>query len=137
MLIVPFRRGRNLLGRHSVAHRHPQEAILLETIKLNREFKRAYHRGKFKAHPLLVVYAFKTRQNSPRYGITVSKKVGNAPTRNRCRRIIYHALQSVLKDFSVGNYHIVLVARAATANAKSTDLIPFLQKSLKSLGVIT
>ena len=109
----------------------------ISTIKLNKHFKRAYHRGKFKAYPLLVVYAFKCKKDEPRYGITVSKKVGNAPTRSRCRRIIYHALQSVLKEFSFGNYHVVLVARAATPGAKSTDLVPLLQKSLKSLGVIS
>jgi len=108
----------------------------IPTLKLNKFFRRAYHRGGFKAHPLVVVYAFKTREPTARYGITVSKKVGNAPTRNRCRRIIYHALQSVLKDFSINNFDIVLVARIATPTSKSTDIEPVLRKSLKSLGVI-
>ena len=28
----------------------------LQSLKLNKEFKRAYYQGKFKAHPLLVTY---------------------------------------------------------------------------------
>ena len=53
------------------------------TLKENRDFKRLYAKGKSCPHPLLVTYARKNRLNISRIGITTSKKIGNAVSRNR------------------------------------------------------
>ena len=47
------------------------------TLKLNKEFKRLYFRGKSAVHPLLVTYAIKNRLGRNRIGITVTKKIGS------------------------------------------------------------
>jgi len=67
-------------------------------IKLNKEFKRAYFQGKFKAHPLLTTYQVKNRFGGPRLGITTSKKIGGAVDRNRARRIIKAAYRMLLAE---------------------------------------
>ena len=104
-------------------------------INQNRDFRRAYSKGKYAAHPLLVTYAVKKRTGETRLGITTSKKVGNAVQRNRARRIITAAFMPLEEQIKKG-YDIVLVARAKTPLAKSTQIAPVLQKHLQKLGLM-
>ena len=107
---------------------------MTDTIKENREFRRAYHRGKCHASPLLVTYVLK-RRNGIRIGITTGKKVGNAVARSRARRIIRAAWRTVLPEVSSAA-DIVFVARARTPLAKSTDLVPVIRAHLKAEGLL-
>lgn len=86
------------------------------SLKLNKEFKRAYFQGKFKAHPLLVTYAIRNRLKKPRIGITTSKKIGCAVKRNRARRIIKQAFMEIKDEqlLDLNGYDFVFVARADT-----------------------
>ena len=103
-------------------------------LKENKAFKRAYFRGKFKAHPLVVTYAVKNREKKLRIGITTSKKVGNAVARSRARRIIRSAFDDIQKQTPLPTgYDIVFVARAATPKAKSYDLERVISKQLTAL----
>lgn len=104
-------------------------------INQNRDFRRAYSKGKYAAHPLLVTYAVKNRTGEARLGITASKKVGNAVQRNRARRIITAAFMPLEEQIKKG-YDIVLVARTKTPLAKSTQIAPVLQKHLQKLGLM-
>jgi ribonuclease P protein component len=82
------------------------------TLKENTDFNRVYYRGKSCAKPALVVYSLKNRAGICRVGITTSKKIGNAVERNRSRRIIRAAYQSVFRNYEiVGNYDFVFVSR--------------------------
>jgi len=56
------------------------------SLKLNSDFRRVYTRGKSAASPRVVLYCRRNRQSENRVGFTVSKKLGNAVTRNRVRR---------------------------------------------------
>lgn len=106
------------------------------TIKLNKEFKRAYFQGKFKAHPLLITYRVKNRSGSPRLGITTSKKIGGAVERNRARRIIKAAYRMLLDEepqlFS--SYDYVFVARPLTPKSTSTEVKRIIKKHLTVLS---
>ncbi|MDO4380293.1 MAG: ribonuclease P protein component [Clostridia bacterium] len=93
------------------------------SLNLNKDFQRLYYRGKSVAKPALVVYATKNRAGICRIGITTGKKIGNAVERNRSRRIIRAAFQSVLKSGRInGNWDIVFVARTRTKFQKSTQI---------------
>ena len=103
----------------------------------NTDFRRVYHRGKSSAKPALVVYAMKNRVGICRVGITVSKKIGNAVERNRSRRIIRAAFQSVIGQNELrGNYDFVLVARTKTKFLKTGDVEKALTECLKQVGVL-
>ena len=65
----------------------------------------------------VVLYVNKNRAGHTRVGLTASKKVGNAVTRNRARRVMRAALSEVLRG-DVGRYDIVLVARGITPQAE-------------------
>ncbi len=103
----------------------------LVTIKLNKEYKRAYFQGKFKAHPVLVTYLVPNRQKGNKIGITTSKKIGSAVVRNRSRRVIRAAYLAVRERivFPKG-YDIVFVARPDTALMKSTKLEKIMEKQI-------
>ena len=103
-------------------------------LKTNSDFRRTYARGKVYANPALVVYVIKNRAGICRIGITTSKKIGNAVQRNRARRVITAAYQSMGPLH--GGYDIVFVARAKTVFKKSTEIAAVMRKQLISAGVL-
>ncbi|MDR1928420.1 MAG: ribonuclease P protein component [Oscillospiraceae bacterium] len=107
----------------------------MQTLTRNGDFRRAYGRGKSLAQPALVVYATKNRAGRCRYGITTSKKLGNAVERNRCRRVIREALRTLDEPFA-GNWDLVFVARAKTKFIKSNRLREVMRRQLRQLGVV-
>ena len=107
------------------------------SLNQNKDFLRLYYRGKSAARPAVVVYAMKNRAGVCRVGITKRKKIGNAVERNRSRRIIRAAWQTVLKENEIrGNYDFVLVARGKTKYVKSTKVAVYLEEAMKELGII-
>lgn len=105
------------------------------SLKLNKEFKRAYFAGKYKAHPLLVSYCVKNHRKSARIGITTSKKIGGAVQRNRARRVIRQAFFEISKEneFNLSGYDFVFVARTKTAEAKSYEVKKVMKKELNAI----
>lgn len=102
------------------------------TLKLNKEFKRLYFKGKSAVHPLIVTYASKNRLGHNRIGITVTKKIGKAVCRNRCKRIIRAAFTQLDPVIEQG-WDFVFVARMKTPQAKSTELLPVMKKQISNL----
>ena len=104
-------------------------------LRLNKEFKTLYYRGKTQVHPLLVTYIRKNKLGFPRYGITTGKTVGGAVQRSRCRRIIRAAYRELLPDIR-GGWDFVFVARTRTVGVKSTDVLKVMRRQLKDGGVL-
>lgn len=102
------------------------------SLKLNKEFKRLYYRGRYKGHVLLVTYALKNGRKENRVGITTGKKVGNAVSRSRARRVIRAAWAEVSSSFPPG-YDFVFVARSATPAAKSGQVARVMKGQVLSL----
>ena len=93
----------------------------IESVKENVNFKRAYHRGKSASLGLVNIHWRKNPFGRRRLGITVSKKLGCSPVRNRTRRIIRAAAYSC-GDILPQNCDIIIVARSQIIGAKSTDV---------------
>lgn len=104
-------------------------------ITRNKEFSRAYARGKSYVHPKLVLYVVKNRAGYTRVGLTATKKVGCAVKRNRARRVIRAALYQVL-PMNVGNVDLVFVARAQTARCKSDEVLVAARQLLDQAGLL-
>ena len=107
----------------------------LITLKENREFRRAYSRGKSYVSPDLVTYVIKNNNNNLRIGITTGKKIGKAVERNRSRRIIRAAYYQLSNNIPKG-YDIVFVARTKTPFKKSKDILKSMTKHLKDAGLL-
>lgn len=108
------------------------EERIPQTLSLNKEFKRAYYQGKSKATPYFIFYKIKNRSAGIRYGITTSKKLGNAVQRNRARRVLRVAFRSVLPRLQ-DNCDYVMVARDRILKAKSYQVTAALKGCLKEL----
>ncbi len=93
----------------------------IESVKENVAFRRAYHKGKCHATPYISIYWRKNGKNIRRLGITVSKRIGNAPQRNRIRRIIRAAAYNCYNILPDG-CDIIIVARTKSKDLKSTDI---------------
>lgn len=104
------------------------------TLTRNSDFARAYARGKSYVHPHLVLYVNKNRAKKTRIGITVTKKIGNAVTRNRARRVLRAALAQTLPLY-VGNVDLVVVARGVTPKLKSYQVAQSLRDLLEKAGL--
>ena len=65
-----------------------------------------------------------------RYGLTTSKKVGNAVCRNRARRLLRAAIRSVEEKLG-NNWDYVFVARERILTAKSYQVAAAVKGCLK------
>lgn len=80
-------------------------------VKKDREFQKVFHKGKSTANRQFVIYKYnKEDQSHFRVGISVSKKLGNAVTRNRLKRRIRHILME-LDDQLAQDVDFIVIAR--------------------------
>lgn len=103
----------------------------MTTLKQNYEFQRAYARGQSRVTRYFVIYAFRNRKHENQVGFTVSKKVGNAVVRNRIRRRLKAAFQSI--ELSACCYDIVIVARTRALTVDYQTLQTSLESELGKL----
>ena len=104
-------------------------------LKENRDFRRAYNRGKVFVTPFAVIYLNKNRTGDIRLGITAGKKVGKAVQRNRAKRVITAAFRSVFPKIQDG-LDFVIVARTRILKVKSTDFAIVLENAFLSAGAL-
>ncbi|MBQ1271220.1 MAG: ribonuclease P protein component [Clostridia bacterium] len=110
--------------------------IKTQSLNENHRFRALYGRGKNKTGKAMSVYVMRNRLGKvDRLGLTVSKKIGNAVTRNHVRRRIreaYRMLEPQIKD----GFDIVIVARHASETMLFTALTDEMKSLMTALGVI-
>lgn len=98
-------------------------------LKSDKDFRRAYKKGRFSANSIVTAYFFPNKLPVNRLGITTGKKIGNAVERNRARRIIRAAYRLNEINFPIG-FDIVFVARPDIMNRKATEIEKFIKSRL-------
>jgi ribonuclease P protein component len=108
----------------------------IATLKRRPEFLRIRNGGRF-ATPAFVLEGKRREEGDqtssaggPRFGFTVSKKVGSAVERNRIKRRLKAAVRDVVRDHARGDFDYVLIARRAALDAGFAALVSDLIKSL-------
>ena len=99
-------------------------------LQKNKAFQYVYHRGRSAACRDLVMLVAKGR--GMKVGFSVSKKVGNAVTRNKVKRRLRECFRPYLGDVKSGLY--VVVARPSAAAASFSSLQKDVRYLLKKHG---
>ena len=99
------------------------------SISKNFEFLNVYHHGKSYANRYLVMYILKNGSSNNRYGITVSKKVGNSVIRHHLTRLIRESYR-LHEDMFNSGLDIVVIARGTARDASFHQI----SSALKHLG---
>ena len=107
---------------------------VVNRIKANEEFVATVKKGKTLKAPSYVVHYLKTERNICRVGLSVSKKIGNAVTRNRAKRQI-RAMCDSLIDYNAHTFDVVIVVRSEFLNRDFHDNKQALNILLSEIGI--
>ncbi len=105
------------------------------SLKKNKEFQRVYRVGKSCGARTMVLIYCRARHGSIKVGFSVSKKVGNAVTRNLVKRRMREALRLMLPEMK-SNYNIIFVAREAAARESYRNLQKTIQYLLRKTDLL-
>lgn len=110
----------------------PKGNASLRRLTSRGEFLRAA-RGVRAGRPNLALQSIASGQPFPGIGFTVSKKVGNAPQRNRVKRRLRAAAGSCAEYF-LPQHDYVLIGRREALAASFGDLVADLEKLIARVG---
>jgi ribonuclease P protein component len=105
----------------------------LQRLKRRREFLNVAGSRRRFVTPSMIVQFLPQMSAAPRVGFTVSKRVGNAVTRNRARRRLREAALRVFPHHAAAADY-VLVGRAETVSREFADIVSDLETALRRLG---
>lgn len=104
--------------------------LFTQSLKKNYQFRYVYNRGRSIANRLLVMYSIKNGTEGNRYGISVSKKVGNSVVRSRVTRLLRESYR-LSEENIVQGYDIVVIARGSAKDATYKEIESALLHLLK------
>ena len=112
----------------------------LPSIKIRDDFIKIAKKGKSSSQSGLILQAFNNLEISKnikfnkRIGITVTKKIGTAVIRNRCRRRLKVVANEIIINYGKDSIDYVLIAKKETLDRDINLLKLDLKKALKELG---
>ena len=106
-----------------------------ESLKKNRDFQLIYKEGKSCANRYLVLYVKENGTNRNRFGVSVSKKVGNSVVRHRITRLIRESYR-LHEDMFNSGLDMAVIARASAKGRSMNEICSALLHLGKLQGVI-
>ena len=106
-----------------------------ESLKKNRDFQLLYKEGKSCANRYLVLYVRENGMDQNRFGVSVSKKVGNSVVRHRITRLIRESYR-LHEDMFNSGLDMAVIARASAKGRSMNEICSALLHLGKLQGVI-
>ena len=91
------------------------------TLKRHKEFRYTYACGRSQSLSLFTLVYAKSRNETVRVGLSVSKRIGNAVQRNRAKRRMRAALTPFITHIA-GGFNVIFVARQEVLTAPFEEL---------------
>ncbi len=91
------------------------------TLKSRFDYDRVYRNGRSCANRILIMYMMPNGTAYDRYGLVVSKKVGNSVIRHRARRLMKESVRLTGRISDKG-FDIILIARPDIRDKKMSDV---------------
>lgn len=82
-----------------------------EIVKEHYEFDNIINKGKSISNKVFSIYFLKHDEEYPKFGIAVGKKIGNAVTRNKYKRIIRNIIDNNKLLFKKDYDYIIIIKR--------------------------
>ena len=82
-------------------------------VKENKDFEKIINEGKLRKNRSFLVYSLDNNLTYNKYGISVSKKLGNAVFRNKYKRKIRAIIDNCKKDYNIGKNYIIITRKGA------------------------
>lgn len=103
----------------------------IEKITKRSDYIRAANSIFKKSSSLVVQFYNREDTSGPRYGITASKKIGNAINRNKAKRRIRHLIKNLLPKYGKNGYDYVFVAKDKVIESPWDSLLQETETILK------
>lgn len=100
-------------------HRSSAEFPSERRLKRQHDFAAVFDRGQVAADEVLVVHALRVDDPMSKIGLSVSKKVGNAPQRNRWKRLMRESFRLNVAQLPTHLWLVVRPRRGAAADFKA------------------
>ena len=82
----------------------------INIVKKSLDFEKIIENGKFNRNKFISIYIY-DNDSKTRFGISVSKKVGNAVVRNKIKRQIKNIIDINKKDFQKNKDYIIIIKK--------------------------
>ena len=105
-------------------------------LRRNSDFQQVRQNGKFYASPLMVLAFLRNELEHSRFGFVVSKRLGNAVTRNKIKRRIREAARLRLPQIEPG-VDVVIIARQPICKADYREIEQTLLYLLKKSNLLS
>ena len=104
------------------------------TIKSKEDMERLFQKGRRSSSYLMAVISSPTSHHQGRCAYAAGKKLGSAPLRNRCKRV----MRSVASELGAPwpGYDVVFVARRKVAFEDHGKVVKQARRQLQELGIV-
>ena len=103
----------------------------LHTVKKNKDFSDIIHNGRFVKNNCYVIYYKDSGLENYRFGISVSKKLGNAVHRNKFKRQLRFIIDMNKKNYQNGLDYIIIIRNGyieSSFESKKKDFVYLINK---------
>tara|TARA_B100000401_G_scaffold146307_1_gene97133 strand:+ start:1171 stop:1605 length:435 start_codon:yes stop_codon:yes gene_type:complete len=107
--------------------------FILDKITKRSDYVKASKGQYIKTSALFLQKVKRDDKKNPRYGVTASKKIGNAVKRNKAKRRIRHAIKEVLPKYGKSGYDYVVIATIKTNKVSWNTVLNDLERAFREI----